>query len=71
MSEKTERTARRNRKELAAKILAAQGETYDAWLDARHQDVIDAGTATVDAALRLMIDQQETSGEGTRGCKPI
>lgn len=59
MSEKTERAERRKRKEMAVKILAAQGLAYEDWLDARHRAVIEEGAPTVDAALNLFIENQK------------
>ncbi|MFT8389972.1 MAG: hypothetical protein ABF683_01700 [Sporolactobacillus sp.] len=59
MSEKTERAERRKRKEMAEKILAAQGFVYEDWLDKQHRAVIDEGAQTVDAALNLLIENQK------------
>lgn len=59
MSEKTERAEKRKRKEMAVKILAAQGQDYEDWLDTQHRRVIEEGVPTLDAALNLFIEKQK------------
>lgn len=60
MAKKSKLEFKRN-KDLASKVLEAQGKNYDQWLDEMHLEIINDGANVIEESLKMFISSQKGS----------